>query len=116
MTEDSQLSATARRRIAAAPTVGLCPISLWEVAMLVERGRLALDRYAAEWMEDACAVPKCKVLEITPSIAVRSTRLGAQFHRDPADQLIVASAIEHRAALVSRDERIRRFAGVEVVW
>jgi PIN domain nuclease of toxin-antitoxin system len=115
-TEDRQLSPPARRRIDASGTLGICSISLWEVAMLVERGRLELDRDVLEWIDEACALPKVEVIDLTPEIAVRSTRLGSQFHRDPADQLIVASALERRAALVTRDERIRSFGGVESVW
>jgi len=84
--------------------------------MLVERGRLELNREVGDWLSDAVALDGIEVLPITAEIAVRSTRLSATFHRDPADQLIVATAVVHGAALVTRDERLRDFAGVRTVW
>ena len=84
--------------------------------MLVERGRLNLDRDVLEWIREALALPKATVLDLTPEVAVRSTRLGIHFQKDPADQLIVATALEHRAAIVTRDERIHRYGGIETIW
>jgi PIN domain nuclease of toxin-antitoxin system len=115
-TEDRRLPAAARRRIDAAGQVGVCSISVWEVAMLTERGRLKLDREVLEWVLAALDHPKTELLDLTPAIAVRSARPGDGFHGDPADRIIVATAREHRAPLVTRDERIHRHGAIEAVW
>jgi PIN domain nuclease of toxin-antitoxin system len=111
----SRLSALARRTIAASTRRGLAAISLWEISMLVERGRLKLDRDVGDWLSDAVAEEGVEVLELSSEIAVRSTRLAKTFHGDPADQLIVATAIVHACPLVTRDERITRFGGVRTI-
>jgi PIN domain nuclease of toxin-antitoxin system len=115
-TDDRRLSAAARRRIEASSRVGVSSISAWELAMLVERGRLKLDRDVLTWVLAALDLPKAELLELTPAIAVRSALPGDGFHGDPADRIIVATALEHRAPLVTRDERIRRHGAVEAVW
>jgi PIN domain nuclease of toxin-antitoxin system len=116
VSQDSQLSRSAARRIADANRVGVSAISHWEVAMLVQKRRLELDRDVLDWLNQAMEMPKLQTLELTPEIAVRSTRLSSQFHQDPADRLIVATAIEHNASVVTCDQRIAQYGGVDVVW
>lgn len=84
--------------------------------MLVERRRLELDRSVMDWLSDALDLDGVEVLPLTIDIAVRSTRLGREAPADPADRLIVATALMHGAPLVTRDERIRTFAGVTTIW
>ena len=84
--------------------------------MLVERGRLTLDRDVLEWIHAAVDQARLEVVDLSPEIAVRSTRLGAQLPSDPADRLIVATAQELNAPLVTRDDRLQNFAGVEAIW
>jgi PIN domain nuclease of toxin-antitoxin system len=67
-------------------------ISCWEVAKLVEYGRLKLDRSVGLWIETALAEPGVSFLHLHPRIVVESTQLPQPFHRDPADQLLVATA------------------------
>jgi PIN domain nuclease of toxin-antitoxin system len=57
-----------------------------------------------------------EVLPLTPDIATTSTQLCSEFHRDPADQCIVATAICRRLPLVTKDERIRAYDRVRTVW
>lgn len=111
-----RLSARARRAIADSPSVGVSAISTWEVAMLVAKGRLELDRDVLVWIRQALAVPRVTLVPLTPEIAVRSTRLGDGFPGDPADRILVATAREVGAALVTRDETLRRAEGVRIVW
>ncbi len=54
-------------------------------------------------------------LPLTASIAVESVRLGDDFHRDPADQIIVATARCHGLTLITADERIRKWGKVNLV-
>lgn len=84
--------------------------------MLCERGRLKLDRDVGEWLEAALALPGVEVLPLEAEVAVRSTRLAKHFHGDPADQLIVATASVHHAALVTADSRIQASGLVKTIW
>ena len=112
----ARLSRKAKAAIENDRRLGVCDISLWEVAMLVAKGRLSVDRDLREWIEQASAVPGIEIIPIRPSIAVRSTQLGRNFHGDPADRLIVATALVESAKLVSKDEEIRRYPAVVTIW
>ena len=83
-------------------------ISLWEVAMLVARGRLALDVPLEEWLDAAAHPRSVRVVPITPAIAAGVADLPAEFQRDPADRLIVATCRALDAPLLTRDDRIAR--------
>lgn len=72
--------------------LGISMISCWEVAKLVEYNRLKLACPIEEWMAIAIDLPDVQMIELTPQIAIASTKLPGQFHRDPADQIIVATA------------------------
>jgi PIN domain nuclease of toxin-antitoxin system len=111
-----RLPAPARHAIDGADRLGVCAISLWEVAMLVAKRRLEFDRDPLVWLKQALALPRIELLPLSPEEAIDATRLPAVFQGDPADRLIVATTIQHRARLVTRDARIRRFEGVTTVW
>lgn len=83
--------------------------------MLVARGRITLDRDPVAWMEDSLAAERLELLPLTPAVAAASAALG-DFHGDPADRLIVATALVHGATLLTRDERIRAAGVVRTVW
>jgi PIN domain nuclease of toxin-antitoxin system len=82
----------------------LSAISPWEVAMLVSKGRLTLDRDVGEWVKAAVSVPGLRVVPILPEIAVASTRLPGTIHADPADRLIAATVRHLGARLVTDDQ------------
>lgn len=84
----------------------LCDISLWEVAMLVERRRLTLAIPFEAWLEAAAHPRTVRVQPVTAGIAAEVARLPATFHRDPADRLIVATCRVLGAPLVSKDRLI----------
>jgi PIN domain nuclease of toxin-antitoxin system len=88
-------------------------ISCWEVAKLVQYGRLELDRPVSEWIASALSYTRIELLPLTPAIVVESTRLPEPFHRDPADQLIVATARIHQIPLLTEDSRIADYPHVE---
>jgi len=75
--------------------LGVSMISCWEVSKLVEYNRLKLSCAVADWLDQALAYPGIRLLDLTPRIVVESTQLSGTFHRDPADQMIVASFNEH---------------------
>ena len=84
----------------------VCDISLWEVAMLVALGRLALGEPLESWLEAAADPRTVQVLPITPAIAAEVANLPETFHRDPADRLIVATCRALGHPLVTRDRAI----------
>ena len=86
----------------------LCDISLWEVAMLVERGRIELDLPLAEWLDAAAHPRSVQVVSITPPIAAAVAALPDSFHRDPADRLIVATSRALGIPVLSHDRLINR--------
>lgn len=93
--------------------LGLSVISCWEVSKLVERGRLSFSISMSEWMEQALAYPGIQLLDLTPRIAIESTELPEAFHRDPADQIIVATARVHDLPLLTMDTRILKYPHVK---
>lgn len=95
--------------------IGVSVISLWEIAKLVELNRLELPCPLEEWFITALEYPGIRLLELTPKIAVESTRLPGEFHRDPADQIIVATARRANCPLVTSDDRILRYSHVKTV-
>lgn len=83
-------------------------ISLWEIAKLVERGKLQLALAVDELLDQIETDPLFQILPISGRIAAESTRLGPSFHKDPADQLIAGTARCHALRLMTCDEAIRR--------
>jgi len=114
---DAQLTETQADQIAAheSDLIGVSTISCWEVCKLVEYGRLALPCDLADWFRQALSYPGVQLLGLSPEIAIESTRLPGAFHRDPADQIIVATARVHGCPLATSDSRILRYAHVTTV-
>ena len=90
-------------------------ISTWEVAKLVERKRLDLPLDMSAWMDMAIGGSDVSVVQLTPAIAIASTTLPAPFHRDPADQIIVATSRVMDVPLVTCDGRIRAYPHVRLL-
>lgn len=93
--------------------LGVSAISCWEVAKLVERGRLILPFSVDKWLDQALAYPGICLVELTPRICVESTQLPGDFNRDPADQIIVATARVYDCPLVTMDSKIRSYPHVQ---
>ena len=93
-------------------TVGLAAISTWEIALLVARGRIRADE---DTIRRHLANPALELLPLTPAIAFESTRLEKAVPKDPADQLIIATARVHGVPLLTADARIRRSKAVPVI-
>jgi PIN domain nuclease of toxin-antitoxin system len=81
-------------------------ISLWEIATLVDLGRIRLHRPLRDWLEAAVAPPLVQRISISPAVAAEVASLPRTFHRDPADRIIVASARTAGATLLTLDHRI----------
>ena len=83
------------------------------MAKLVEYGRLELPVPMKEWFEEALGYPGISLLPLSPEIAIESTQLPGEFHRDPADQIIVATARIHDITLVTVDSKIVDYPHVD---
>jgi len=95
--------------------IGISIISCWEVAKLVEHGRLELPVSIDEWIRQALSYPGIELMDLTPQIVIESTQLPFPFHRDPADQIIVATARVHQCPLVTADSKILAYPHVTLV-
>ncbi|HET6764908.1 MAG TPA: type II toxin-antitoxin system VapC family toxin [Longimicrobiaceae bacterium] len=108
-----EMSAAALEAVHAASARGgllVSAISAWEVAMLQAKGRLRLGMDTAEWVRRALAAPGVRVAELTPQVAVDSAELPGEVHGDPADRILMATARQTGATLVTRDGRILDYA------
>ena len=88
----------------------LSPITAWEIAMLVRKGRLTLDEGVMQYVRRLFAARGATVATLSPAIAVASTLLPGTFHDDPADRILVATAAEYGADLATRDRAIQAYA------
>ncbi len=102
--------------------IGICATSLWEIAKLVELGRIQFDADLAHWFESALAYPQVRIINLTPAIAVRSTGIVERANRgqpeqinDPSDQIIIATAIVHDCPLVTSDGKIIAYPDVRTI-
>lgn len=95
--------------------LGVSVISCWEVAKLLELKRLTFDMDIFDWISQALNYPSIQLVELSPSIAVESTRLPGEFHRDPADQIIVATARVHDCPLLTLDRKILAYSHVKLL-
>jgi PIN domain nuclease of toxin-antitoxin system len=102
-------NATRINAAAAAGTLRIAAISLWEIALLASRGRIVLGKSIGLWLEEALADPGPAIDPLSRKIAVESDALPDVFDRDPADRLIVATARVANATL-TRDRRILDYA------
>lgn len=98
------------------PGLLVSAISGWEVAMLVNRGRLALSLDVERWLTLLAGHPAVRMVALEPAVAVEATRLPEPFHADPADRFLVAQARALAIPLLSADSKIRSYAHVNSFW
>lgn len=119
LAEPARLSRRARRAVDAAAGRGqvfVSSISVWEVALLAHRGRLALKIAVEEWIAHAEGLPFLSFVPVDNRIAMRAVGLPAAFGPDPADRMIAATAAILGAALVTKDDRLQGAPGVTTIW
>ena len=115
----NQLSGKAASAIShadASNAIIIADISLWEIAMLIRKGRLEIDVSAARFMQIFLQSRNVVVKAITPEIAELSVALGAEVGNDPADRIIAATAILTNARLVTADQKLIVCTLVDTLW
>lgn len=109
----------ARRLIRAAreqKAIYLSSISVWEVAQLAARGRLQLTMNVVDWVAKSEVLPFVHFIPVDNAIALKSVQLPGTLHQDPADRMIIATALTLGFPLVTRDEKIARYPHVRTIW
>nr|WP_242411966.1 type II toxin-antitoxin system VapC family toxin [Cyanobacterium sp. IPPAS B-1200] len=94
--------------------LGISMISCWEIAKLVEKNRLQFQCSVEEWLNSAMKYPDIKILDLTLPIILQSTKLDG-FHQDPADQIIVATAMVYDCPLITQDSKILKYPSVKIL-
>ena len=91
-------------------------ITAWEIALLLEKGRITLSMGIDDWLDTVEEIEGVRIVPVDVATAVESTRLPGEFHKDPADRMIVALARHFNAVLVTADEKINDYRHVKTVW
>lgn len=91
-------------------------ISLWEIAMLMNKGRIKAAIPPRDFLADIIAANRLEVLPITPDIAFHSCYHTDFIHGDPADRIIAATALHHKAILLTSDRRLREMKALKTAW
>lgn len=91
-------------------------ITAWEIAMLERRGRLVLSMELDEWMATVKSIDPVRMAPLSDQVAIQSTRLPGEFHKDPADRFIVALARQLNVPLLTADRKIRDYPHVHTIW
>lgn len=90
-------------------------ISVWEVAMLESKGHIRFSKDCLDWVRQALGAPGVHLLPLSPEVSIASSRLPGDFHGDPADRILAASARLHDLTLVTRDDRILAYGAAHYI-
>jgi PIN domain nuclease of toxin-antitoxin system len=96
--------------------IAISSITAWEIAMLTTRGRLSLSIDVTTWLAAIQQIERVKFVAIDNEIAVDAVELPGEFHKDPADRLIVATARKLRVPIVTADQKITGYPHVRTIW
>jgi PIN domain nuclease of toxin-antitoxin system len=114
-----KLSTTAKKEILHAEQKNqlfCCDISLWEIAMLIQKRRIEPQTDSKTFLQLLIQARALQILSITPEIAALSCSDSIYNHSDPADRLIAATALHHRATVVTCDQRLREIPRLVTAW
>lgn len=109
------LKPVVRKLLAGEHLVHVSAISLLEVARKEAKGELVIGMALSKWFELALPAKRVRVLEISPEIAIDATRLPDWPHKDPCDQIIVATARIHGLKVLTSDSKILKYRHVESI-
>lgn len=119
ISDPDKLSRKARRSIdeaIAERSIYVSSISAWEVALLVLRDRLTLTMDVRDWVARSESLPFLNFVPVDNAIALKSTHLPGRFHSDPADRIIVATALVLGAPLITKDRKLLSYAHARAIW
>jgi PIN domain nuclease of toxin-antitoxin system len=113
------LSKRAKRSLDAAMEekgILISSISAWEVALLVAKKRLKLTIDVIDWIAKSEVLPFITFIPVDNSVAIKSVNLPQPLHDDPADRIIIATAISMGAPLVTKDKKLLKYPHVQTIW
>ena len=113
------LSKAARKAIDASmeqKEIFISSISAWEIALLVAKKRLEFSIDVTDWITKSERLPFFQFIPVDNSVAVKSVNLPRPLHRDPADRIIIATAMTIAAPVVTKDEKLLNYPHVETIW
>lgn len=93
-----------------------CEISLWEIAMLIQKERFHIDTSYLHFVKLLRASNKYMFKGISPEIAELSAQFPSEITKDPADRIIAATAITHNVPLVTADKNMKKSKAIPTVW
>lgn len=96
--------------------VAISSLSCWEIALLNAHGRIHLATELHNWVAAIQKLRRVRFVPVGNNIAVTSVELPGQIHNDPADRIIVATALTMNIPLVTVDQQIRAYAHVQNIW
>ena len=105
-----------RKTLTQGSEVIVSAISTWEVSMLIDKGRLVLSMDVESWFDEVAQIDGVRFVPVDNEIGIKSTLLPGNFHKDPADRIIVATARKLAVPLVTADEKIRNYEHVKTIW
>lgn len=113
-----ELSANARDLVSQRGILpfGLSAISIWEVTLKARKKKLELLPTVAQWLNSALNRNLVQVIPVDATIARLANELPGDFHEDPADRLIAATALQLHLAIITSDKNIRAYSAVTSVW
>jgi PIN domain nuclease of toxin-antitoxin system len=91
-------------------------ISIWEIALLYKKDKMTLKMPFGEWYDYFSQLTEIKSVPVDNEIAVRSVNLPGEYHKDPADRIIIATALSLGCPLVTKDKKIHAYKFVKSVW
>lgn len=97
-------------------SVLISSISAWEVALLVTKKRLKLSLDVTDWIAKSESLPFIQFIAVSNAIAIRSVNLPQPLHTDPADRIIIATALFAGAPLVTKDKKLINYPHVKTIW
>ncbi|MCB0163659.1 MAG: type II toxin-antitoxin system VapC family toxin [Anaerolineae bacterium] len=94
----------------------ICDISLWEIARLLQKGRVQVNVDSQTFINLLLQANKSRVLAISPQIAVLAAQFPAEINKDPADRLIAATALVENATLITADRNLQAAGLIPTLW
>jgi PIN domain nuclease of toxin-antitoxin system len=118
LNEPNKLSSKALKVIKKNPPCqrAIASISMWEFAMMVSTGRVEIRIPLDQWLDQAVNKSGLEVFDLSPKVASESCKLPGEFHKDPADRIIVATARINNLTLITKDKKIINYPYVNAIW